>query len=126
MPKEFIYSKSAPEPIGPYSQAVKLGNLIFTSGQIALDPETGQIVAGDIMAQTRRTLENIKAIITAGGSDISKVVKVTVYLKNIQDFPAMNEVYAEYFGESKPTRSTIEASRLPKDSLIEIDAIAFQ
>jgi 2-iminobutanoate/2-iminopropanoate deaminase len=124
MSKEFVYSKNAPEPIGPYSQAIKLNNLIFSSGQIALNPQTGQIAEGNIKAQTKQTLENIKAILTAGGSEISKVIKVTVYLKNIGDFTAMNEVYNEYFGESKPARSTIEAARLPKDSLIEIDVIA--
>lgn len=124
MAKEFIYSKNAPEPIGPYSQAIKLNNLIFSSGQIALNPQTGNIVDGDIKAQTKQTLENVKAILKAGGSDISKVIKVTVYLKNIGDFTGMNEIYNEYFGESKPARSTIEAARLPKDSLIEIDVIA--
>ena len=124
MAKEFVYSKNAPQPIGPYSQAIKLNNLIYSSGQIALNPQTGQIVDGDIKAQTKQTLENIKAILKAGGSDISKVIKVTVYLKNIGDFTGMNEVYSEYFGESKPARSTIEAARLPKDSLIEIDVIA--
>jgi len=123
MTKEFIYSKNAPEPIGPYSQAIKLNNLIFSSGQIALNPVNG-LIEGDIKIQTRQTLENIKSILMAGGSDISKVIKVTVYLKNIGDFAGMNEVYSEYFGESKPARSTIEAARLPKDSLIEIDVIA--
>ena len=124
MAKEFVYSKNAPEPIGPYSQAIKLNNFIFSSGQIALNPQTGQIAEGDIKAQTKQTLENIKAILNAGGSDISKVIKVTVYLKNIGDFAGMNDVYSEYFGESKPARSTIEAARLPKDSLIEVDVIA--
>jgi len=123
MAKEFIYSKNAPEPIGPYSQAIKLNNLIFSSGQIAINPVNG-LIAGDIKIQTRQTLENIKSILMAGGSDISKVIKVTVYLKNIGDFAGMNEVYSEYFGESKPARSTIEAARLPKDSLIEIDVVA--
>jgi 2-iminobutanoate/2-iminopropanoate deaminase len=122
--KEFIYTKSAPEPIGPYSQAIKSGNFIFSSGQIPIDPATGNIVAGDVKIQTRQTLENIKAILKASGSDISKVVKVTLYLKNIGDFAAVNEVYAEYFGESKPARATLEAARLPKDALIEIDVIA--
>jgi 2-iminobutanoate/2-iminopropanoate deaminase len=124
MTKEFVFSKSAPEPIGPYSQAIKLNNLIFSSGQIAINPQTGAIVEGEIKAQTKQTLENIKSILIAGGSDISKVIKVTVFLKNIGDFTGMNEVYAEYFGKSKPARSTIEAARLPKDSLIEIDVIA--
>ena len=125
MNKESIYSKNAPEPIGPYSQAVKFNNLIFTSGQIAIDPKTGNLIEGDIKVQTKQTIENIKNILEAGGSDISKVVKVTVFLKNIDEFTAMNEVYNEYFGVSKPARSTVEASKLPKGGLIEIDAVAF-
>jgi len=124
MSKEFIYTKSAPEPIGPYSQGIKSGNFIFSSGQIPIDPSTGQVVMGDVKIQTRRTLENIKAILNSTSSDLTKVVKVTLYLKNIEDFDAVNEVYAEYFGESKPARSTLEAARLPKDALIEIDVIA--
>ena len=125
MNKESIYSKNAPEPIGPYSQAVKFNNLLFTSGQIAIDPKTGNLIDGDIKAQTKQTIENIKNILEAGGSDISKVIKVTVFLKNIDEFTAMNEIYNEYFGESKPARSTVEAAKLPKGSLIEIDAVAF-
>jgi len=124
MSKEIIFTKSAPGPIGPYSQAIKSENFIFTSGQIPINPEAGQIIEGDVKAQTKQTLENIKAILTASGSDLSKVVKVTLYLKNIGDFGAVNEVYSEYFGESKPARSTLEAARLPKDVLIEIDVIA--
>lgn len=125
MNKKIVYSKNAPEPIGPYSQAIKFNNLLFTSGQIAIDPKTGNLVEGDIKAQTKQTIENIKNILEAGGSDISKVVKVTVFLKNIDEFAAMNEVYNEYFGISKPARSTIEASKLPKGGSIEIDAVAF-
>lgn len=124
MNDQIIYTKSAPEPIGPYSQARKSDIFIYTSGQIPIDPATGSLVEGDIKTQTRQALENIKAILEAGYSSISKVIKVTVFLKNIEDFGGMNEIYAEYFGESKPARSTIEAARLPKDSLIEIDVIA--
>ncbi len=125
MSKKSVYSKGAPEPIGPYSQAIVVNNLLFTSGQIAIDPKTGNLVAGDIKSQTRQTLENIKNILEAGGSGVSNVIKTTVFLKNIGDFAEMNEVYAEYFGESKPARSTVEASKLPKDALVEIDAVAF-
>ncbi len=125
MSKKIIYSKNAPEPIGPYSQAVKFNNLIYTSGQIAIDPKTGNLIDGDIKVQTKQTIENIKNILEAGGSDISKAIKFTVFLKNIDEFAAMNEVYNEYFGVSKPARSTVEASKLPKGGLIEIDAVAF-
>jgi 2-iminobutanoate/2-iminopropanoate deaminase len=124
MKKEIIYTKSAPEPIGPYSQAIKLNNLIFSSGQIAIEPSTGQLILGDIKAQTRKVLENIKALLEISGSDFLKVLKVTVYLKDINQFTAMNEVYAEYFTESRPARSTVEVSRLPKDALVEMDIIA--
>ncbi len=124
--KEIIYTKNAPEPIGPYSQAIKFNRqLIFTSGQIAIDPATGNLAGSTIKEQTRQTIENIKNILEKSGSDLSKVIKTTVYLKNIAEFPEMNEVYNEFFSESKPARSTIEAARLPKDGLIEIDAIAY-
>jgi 2-iminobutanoate/2-iminopropanoate deaminase len=125
MNKKFIYTKNAPEPIGPYSQAIQFNNLIFTSGQIPIDPSTGQFIDGDIKAQTKQTIRNIENILTEAGSDISKVIKVTVYLKDINEFTAMNEIYEEYFGKSKPARSTIEAAKLPKGALIELDAIAF-
>jgi 2-iminobutanoate/2-iminopropanoate deaminase len=124
--KEIIYTKKAPEPIGPYSQAIKFnGHIIFTSGQVAIDPATGNLKGSTIKEQTRAALENLQHILEAAGSDIKNVIKTTVYLKNIVEFPDMNEVYNEYFGESKPARSTIEAARLPKDALVEIDAIAF-
>jgi len=125
MSKKTVYTKDAPEPIGPYSQAIQFNNLIFTSGQIPIDPVSGQFIDGDIKAQTKQTIRNIENILTAGGSDISKVIKVTVYLKDINEFAAMNEIYEEYFGKSKPARSTIEATKLPKGALIELDAIAF-
>jgi 2-iminobutanoate/2-iminopropanoate deaminase len=126
MKTEKIYTKSAPEPIGPYSQGITLdGHLLFTSGMIAVNPATNYIVEGDIKAQTRQTIENIKAILNEAGSDVNKVIKTTVYLKDINDFAGMNEVYAEYFSENKPARSTIEAARLPKDSKIEMDVVAY-
>ena len=126
MEKETIYTKSAPEPIGPYSQAIKLDSgLIYTSGVIAIDPATNQLIEGDIKAQTRQVIENINAILNQAGSSSDKVIKTTVYLKDINDFAAMNEVYAEYFGSCKPARSTIEAARLPKDSKLVMDVIAY-
>ena len=125
MNKEQVYTKKAPEPIGPYSQAIKFNNLVFSSGQIAIDPETGNFIGGDIREQTKQTIRNIEAILEAAGSEILKVIKVTVYLKDINEFTAMNEVYEEYFGKSKPARSTAESSRLPKDAKIEMDVVAY-
>ena len=122
--KEIIATPKAPKAIGPYSQAVKLDNIIFTSGQIPVVPETGEILEGDIKAQTRRVLENIKIILEEAGSCLEKVVKTTVYLKDMNDFGAVNEVYAEYFTSNQPARSCIEAARLPKDVRLEIDVIA--
>ena len=124
MEKEKIYTKSAPEPIGPYSQAVKLNNLLFSSGQIPIDPSTGEMVDGGIKAQTKRVLENIKAILNEAGTDLFKVLKVTVYLRNIEEFTAMNEIYSGYFNELCPARSIAEVSRLPKGALVEMDVIA--
>jgi 2-iminobutanoate/2-iminopropanoate deaminase len=125
MNKEQVYTKKAPEPIGPYSQAIKINNLVFTSGQIAIDPQTSNFIGGDIREQTKQTIRNIEAILEAAGSDILKVIKVTVYLKDINEFTAMNEVYEEYFGKSKPARSTAESSHLPKDAKIELDVVAY-
>jgi 2-iminobutanoate/2-iminopropanoate deaminase len=129
MPKEIINTKNAPEPIGSYSQAIKIKNdfqnFIYTSGQIAIDPFTGNILEGGIKEQTHKVLENIKALLRDAGTDIQHVIKTTVFLKNMSDFSAMNEVYSEYFGASKPARSTVEVARLPKDVLIEIDVIAY-
>lgn len=125
MAKESIYSKNAPEPIGPYSQAIKFNNLVFTSGQIPIDPASGKLIEGDIKAQTKQTIRNIENILQGAGSDISKVIKVTVFLKDINEFTAMNEIYDEYFGKSKPARSTLEAAKLPKDAKIEIDVVAY-
>lgn len=121
--KEAVFTDKAPEPIGPYSQAVKAGGFLFISGQIPVDKD-GKLVEGDIKAQTRQVLENIRAILEAAGAGLDDVVKVTVYLKDMNDFGAMNEVYAEYFGSSKPARAAVEVSRLPKDVRIEVEAIA--
>ena len=126
-PKIAIQTQNAPAAIGPYSQAVRAGGFVFTSGQGALDPATGQIVPGGIEQQTRRTIENLKAVLSAAGLDLSRVVKTTVFLKDMNHFPAMNAVYAEYFapeGVVAPARSTVEAARLPKDLLVEIEVIA--
>lgn len=123
--KKKLTASKAPNPIGPYSVAVKYGNLIFTSGQIPLDRQ-GNIVGEDIKTQTRQTIENLKNILEENGSSIDKVIKTTVYLKDITEFAGMNEVYNEYFSDSAPARSTLEAARLPKDAKIEMDIIAYQ
>ena len=122
--REVIATKSAPQAIGPYSQAIKAGGLVFCSGQIALDPGSGAIVAGDVAQQTERVLQNLAAVLAAAGSGLDRVVKTTVFLKNMGDFAAMNEVYGRYFKTAPPARSTVEAARLPKDVLVEIDVIA--
>ncbi len=122
--REVIATEKAPQAIGPYSQAIRAAGLIFTSGQIAIDPATAQIVSGDVGAQTERVLENLSAILTASGSGLEKVLRCTVFLKNMGDFAAMNEVYGRYFKLAPPARSTVEVARLPKDVLVEIDAIA--
>jgi len=131
MSRSRITTDGAPAAIGPYAQAVRAGNLIFTAGQIALDPSTGQAVAGGIKEQTARVLENLKAILEAGGSSLGQVVKTTVFLKDFNDFAAMNEIYAAYFGADDdgvpgdwPARSTVEVSRLPRDLLVEIEVVA--
>jgi 2-iminobutanoate/2-iminopropanoate deaminase len=127
MSKQVIATTGAPAAIGPYVQGVRTGNLIFTAGQIALDPATLVIVEGDITAQTTRVLDNLKAVLEAGGSSLAQVVKTTVYLKDMGDFAAMNAVYATYLapdGVTPPARTTVEVSRLPKDSLVEIEAVA--
>ena len=125
MPKKVIKAKKAPKPIGPYNQAVKVGSLIYTAGQIAIDPKTNSVNYGSVGEQTRLILHNLKNILEAGGSSLKKVVKTTVYLKSMDDFQAMNTVYAESFNsKDAPARSTIEVARLPKDVLVEIDAVA--
>ncbi len=122
--KNVISTDSAPKAIGPYSQAVVSNGLAFLSGQIPLDPATGQIVEGDVAAQTARVLENIKAVLAACGSSLDAVLKTTVFLKDMGEFSRMNEVYARYFPHEAPARSTVEAARLPRDVRVEIDAIA--
>ena len=122
--KEVISTEGAPKAIGPYSQAIRAGGFIFTSGQVAIDPATQQVIAGDVAAQTDRVLKNLAAILQASGSGLEKVVRCTVFLKNMGDFAAMNEVYGRYFKDAPPSRSTVEVARLPKDVLVEIDAIA--
>jgi 2-iminobutanoate/2-iminopropanoate deaminase len=127
MSKSVIATGSAPAAIGPYAQAIRVGSLVFTAGQIALDPASGQLVAGGIAEQTARVLENLKAILEAAGTNLGKAVKATVFLKDFNDFAAMNAVYANYLaapGIPPPARTTIEASRLPKDALVEIELVA--
>jgi 2-iminobutanoate/2-iminopropanoate deaminase len=122
--KQIITTDQAPSAIGPYSQAVKYNGLVYLSGQIALDPAKGTLVEGDVVAQTERVLENLKAVLEAAGSSLEKVLKTTVFLRSMDDFPKVNEVYARYFSEQSPARSTVEAARLPRDVQVEIDAIA--
>ena len=125
MSKEIVLSKNAPAPVGPYSQAVLANRLIFTAGQIPLDPVTGQLVQGDIKEQTRRVLENLRGILEEAGSNLDKALKVTIYLKDMNDFAGMNEVYASFFANTSfPARTTVEVSRLPRDARVEIDVIA--
>jgi len=122
--KTIIASEKAPKAVGPYSQAVRVGNLIFLSGQIPLDPLSGHLVEGGIQQQTERVLENIRAVLEAAGLAFENVVKTTVYLKSLTEFVPMNEVYARYFPSDSPARSTVEVARLPRDVSVEIDAIA--
>ncbi len=123
--KDIVLTDRGPKPIGPYSQAVKSNGFVFVSGQIALDPKTAEFVGTDVRTQTERVMENLKGILEAAGTSLGHVVKTTVYLKDLNDFASMNEVYAKYFTASPPARSTVEAARLPKDALVEIDLIAF-
>ena len=124
--KRIINTPAAPAPIGPYNQAVVAGSLIFVSGQIPLDPATGQMAGGDIRAQTERVLKNVTAILEAAGSGLNRVVKTTVFIKDMNEFAAMNEVYAQFFADraSAPARSTVEVARLPRDARVEIEAVA--
>jgi 2-iminobutanoate/2-iminopropanoate deaminase len=122
--REVISTNDAPQAIGPYSQAIKANGFVFASGQIAIDPATQQLIGGDVAAQTDRVLKNVSSILQAAGTGLEKVVRSTVFLKNMSEFQAMNEVYGQYFSASPPARSTVEAARLPKDVLVEIDVIA--
>lgn len=125
MSKKIISTKDAPAAIGPYSQAVQAGPFLFCSGQIPLDPASGQIVPGDVTAQAKRVLENVVAVLKAGGASLDHVVKSTIFLKSMGDFAAVNEVYGSYFKTNPPARSTVEVARLPKDVLVEIEVLAY-
>ena len=122
--REVISTDAGPKAIGPYSQAIKANGFVFVSGQVPFDPATQQLVVGDIAVQTERVLRNLSGILKAAGSSLDKAVKVGVFLKNISDFAAMNEVYGRYFTQAPPARATVEVARLPKDVLVEIDVIA--
>ena len=122
--KEIVSTERAPRAIGPYSQAVRSGNFLFASGQIPIDPATGEFVAGGITEQTEQVMRNVSAILEAAGAGLQQVVKTTVFLADMDDFTAMNEVYGRYFGEDPPARATVQAARLPRDARVEIEAIA--
>ena len=122
--KEIVQTENAPQAIGPYSQAVKVNGLVFASGQIPIDPGTGQFVEGGIEEQTRQVLKNLSAVLHAAGSGLDRVVKTTVFLADMQEFAAMNEVYGQFFAQEPPARATVEAARLPRDARVEIEAIA--
>lgn len=122
--KEIVSTKHAPEAIGPYSQAIKVGNMVFLSGQIPIDPRTGEFVSEDIAEQTRQVLRNLSAVLEASGANLDDVVRTTVFLADMDDFAAMNEVYSEYFGMDKPARATVEVSKLPRNAKVEIECIA--
>lgn len=124
MDKQIISTTKAPAAIGPYAQAIKVGDFIFTSGQIPLVPETMEIVTGDVKAQTIQVLENLKAVLEAANSSLEKIVKATVFIKDMNDFGAINEIYGQYLGANPPARSCVEVARLPKDVLIEIEVVA--
>jgi 2-iminobutanoate/2-iminopropanoate deaminase len=123
--KEIVATVNAPQAIGPYSQAVKHNGLVFCSGQIPLDPDTGQVVEGGIAEQTARVLDNLKGVLETAGAGLDSVLKTTVFVKDLSEFAAINEVYAKYFSTGAPARSTVEVARLPKDVRVEIEAIAF-
>jgi 2-iminobutanoate/2-iminopropanoate deaminase len=124
MQKIVVYTDKAPKAIGPYSQAIRVDTMIYTAGQLGLDPVTGELVAGSVQEQTRQSLTNLKNVIEAAGSTLGHVVKTTVFLKDMIDFPKMNAVYAEFFGENPPARSTIAVAGLPKGGLVEIEVVA--
>jgi len=124
MIRETISTDKAPKAIGPYEQAIKVGDFVYTAGQIPIDPQSGNLVSGTIAEQTRQVLENLKAVLEAAGSSLDKVIKATVFLKNMADFAALNEVYGEYLGKAKPARSTVAVADLPRGALVEIDLVA--
>lgn len=125
MDRSIISTSKAPAAIGPYSQAVRLGNLVFTSGQIPADPASGEIVPGGVEAQARQALKNLEEVLNAAGASLSSVLKTTLFIKNMDDFAIINEIYAKFFGAEQPARSCVEVSRLPKDVLVEIEAVAY-
>jgi len=122
--RDIVSTDRGPKPIGPYSQGVKANGFLYVSGQVALDPKTGEMIAGGIAEQTERVMNNLKGIVEAAGSKLSHAVKTTIYLKDMNDFTAMNEVYGKFFTAAPPARSTVQVARLPKDALVEIDIIA--
>ena len=122
--KDIVHTDCGPKPVGPYSQATKANGFLFMAGQISLDPKTGEMTGTDIRQQTQRVLENVKGILEAAGSNLHHVVKTTIFLKDMNDFSAMNEVYAQYFSSAPPARTTVQAARLPKDALVEVEVIA--
>ena len=122
--KEVISTEKAPGAIGPYSQAIKAGGMLFCSGQIPIDPATGEFVEGGVAEQTEQVFKNLMAVLEAGGSSLDNVVKTTVFLADMNDFAAMNEIYAKYFDSNKPARATVQAARLPKDARVEIECVA--
>ena len=124
MDKQRIHTNDAPAAVGPYSQAIRTGNLLFTAGQVALDPATGELVGTDVAAQTEQVLRNLRAVLAAAGTDLAHVIKTTVYLQSMSDFAAMNAVYARHFPEPFPARSTVEVGALPKGGLVEIECVA--
>ncbi len=121
---EIVQTDNAPKAIGPYSQAIKSGQLVFTAGQIPLDPSTGKLVEGDIRVQTKRVLDNLVAVLEAAGSSMAQVIKTTCFLSDMADFPAFNEVYAEYFSANKPARSTVQVAQLPLNARVEVECVA--
>jgi 2-iminobutanoate/2-iminopropanoate deaminase len=125
MQKETVYTEKAPQAIGPYSQAIKFGDLIYCSGQIPLDPATGKLVEGDIAVQTERVMKNLQAVLEAAGSTLDRVLKTTIYLADMNDFAGVNEVYGRFFTSKPPARSTVAVARLPRDARIEIDVVAY-
>jgi 2-iminobutanoate/2-iminopropanoate deaminase len=124
MNREIVHTSDAPQAIGPYSQAVRYGQFVFTSGQVAIDPKTGQMIAGDIEAQTHQVFANLKAVLAAAGSSLDRTLKATCFLRDMNDFKAFNTVYAQYLGEARPARSTFGVARLPLDAAVEVELIA--
>lgn len=122
--KDVVLTNRSPKPIGPYSQAIKAGGFLYASGQVAIDPKTNEFTGGDIRTQTRQVMENVKGILEVAGASLSHVVKTTVFLKDLNDFAAMNEEYGKYFAAAAPARSTVQVAQLPKDALVEIEVIA--